>query len=45
MLLYMKLSWWSGFPVIYAQLEEGVGQPAMMTYVYVHSTICATALV
>ena len=30
-LLHMKLMWCSGFPEIYAQLEEGCGQSAMMT--------------
>ena len=29
MLLYMKLIWCSGFPEIYAQLEEGWGQSVM----------------
>ena len=28
-LLYVKLIWCSGFPEIYAQLEEGWGQSAM----------------
>ena len=39
----MKLMWCSGFPEIYACLE-GWGQSAMMTSVYVHCTIYATAL-
>ena len=43
-LLDMKLICCSGFPEIYAHLE-GVGQSAMMTLVYVHCTIYATALV
>ena len=33
-LLYMKLIGCSGFSEIYAQLEEGVGQFAMVIYVY-----------
>ena len=35
--IYMKLIWCNGFPEIYGQLEEGE--------VYVHATICKTALV
>ena len=34
-LLYVNLIWCSGFPEIYAQLEEGVCLPL----VYVHSSI------
>ena len=40
-LLYVKLIWSSGFPDIYAQLEERVCLPL----VYVHSSICETYLV
>ena len=39
-LLYMQLMWCNGFPEIYARLE-GVH----LSKVYVHSTICKTALV
>ena len=42
-LLYMKIIWCSGFPEIYAQLEEGVG--SVCAWVYVHSAICGTYLV
>ena len=30
--LYMKHIWCNGFPDIYAQLDEGVGQSAMGMY-------------
>ena len=42
-LLYVKLIQCSGFPEIYARLEErgGVSLPS----VYVHSSICETYLV
>ena len=43
MLLYMKLIWCSGFPEIYAQLEEGVG--VNLPWIYVHSAIYETYLV
>ena len=36
----MKLMWCNGFPAIYAQLE-GIN----LTEVYMHATICKTALV
>ena len=39
-LLYMKLFWCSGFPEIYARLEEGVG--VSLPWVYVHSAIYET---
>ena len=42
-LLCMKVIWCSGFPEIYAQLEEGVG--SVCAWVYVHSFICETYLV
>ena len=49
MLLYMKLIQCSGFPEIYAQLEEGgmsdIGMLVYLHSVYVHSSICATYLV
>ena len=41
-LLYMKLIWCSGFPEIYAQLEEGAG--VHLPWVYVHSAIDETYL-
>ena len=37
MVLYMKLIWCSGFPEIYAQLEEGGG--VNLPWVYVHCVI------
>ena len=37
MLLYMKLIWCSGFPEIYAQLEEEDG--VSLPWVYLHSDI------
>ena len=42
-LLYMEVIWCSGFPEIFAQLEEGVG--SVCAWVYVHSSICETYLV
>ena len=42
-LLYGKLIQCSGFPEIYAQLEEGSG--VSLPWVYVHSSICQTYLV
>ena len=39
-LLYVKLIWCSGFPEIYAQLEEGVG--VSLPWVYLHSAIYET---
>ena len=41
-LLYIKVIWCSGFPEIYAQLEEGMG--SVCAWVYVHSSICETYL-
>ena len=43
-LLYVKLMQCSGFPDIYAQLEEG-GSGVSLPWVYVHSSICETYLV
>ena len=48
-LLYVKLVWCSGFPEIYAQLEEGgmsdIGMSVCLHSAYVHSFICETCLV
>ena len=48
-LLFVKPIWCSGFPEIYAQLEEsGMSDLCMSVYlhsVYVHSAICETYLV
>ena len=41
--LYMKLIWCSGFPEVYAGLEEGGG--VSLPWVYVPSSICETYLV
>ena len=39
-LFYVKLIGYSGFPEIYAQLEEGVG--FHLPWVYVDSAVCET---
>ena len=42
--IYMKLIWCNGFPKIYAQLEEGLGQSAMgicaLCYIYMKCIWC-----
>ena len=42
-LLYVKLIWCSGFPGIYALLEERGG--VSLPWVYVHSALCETYMV
>ena len=43
--IYMKLIWCNGFPEIYAQLEEGWGQPTIgicaLCYIYLKLIWCS----